>query len=288
MAAGISKTKGEKIFDGLNYIFLGIVGLVMLGPLVYVVAGSFSSTGMIGGFTRFSLDAYRFIMTTNQLVSATLNSVLITVVGTFINMFFTTLTAYVLSKRYLIGRSVLMKLVVFFMLFSPGLIPNFIIVDKVHMMNTYWALWIPSAISAYNMIVMKNFYQAIPDSLEESAKLDGCNDLQVFLRIVLPLSKASLATIGLFYAVGHWNNYFNALVYIRDQAKWPIQVWLRQIIVLSTGGFSQYENLAEFATVPSDAVKYAVIVVSTIPIILVYPFLQKYFTKGVMLGSVKG
>lgn len=286
--AGIKKKSGEKIFEALNYILMGIFGLIMLGPLVYVVLGSFSSSGMLGGFKSFSLDAYRFILTTDQLVKSTLNSVLITLVGTFFNMLFTTLTAYVLSKKFLIGRSFMMKLVVFFMLFSPGLIPNFIVVDKMHMMNTYWALWIPGAISAYNMIVMKNFFQSIPDSVEESSKIDGCNDLQVFIRIVLPLSKASLATIGLFYAVAHWNNYFNSLVYIRDEAKWPIQVWLRQIVVLSVGGFSQYDNLSEFAKVPSDAVKYAVIVVSTIPILLVYPFLQKYFTKGVMLGSVKG
>ena len=286
--AGIKKKSGEKIFEALNYILMGIFGLIMHGPLVYVVLGSFSSSGMLGGFKSFSLDAYRFILTTDQLVKSTLNSVLITLVGTFFNMLFTTLTAYVLSKKFLIGRSFMMKLVVFFMLFSPGLIPNFIVVDKMHMMNTYWALWIPGAISAYNMIVMKNFFQSIPDSVEESSKIDGCNDLQVFIRIVLPLSKASLATIGLFYAVAHWNNYFNSLVYIRDEAKWPIQVWLRQIVVLSVGGFSQYDNLSEFAKVPSDAVKYAVIVVSTIPILLVYPFLQKYFTKGVMLGSVKG
>lgn len=286
--AGIAKTPGEKIFEFFNYIFLAIAGLTMLAPLVYVVVGSFSSTGLIGGFGSFSIDAYRFIMTTNQLVNATKNSVIITICGTAVNMFMTTLTAYVLSKNYLIGRSVFMKLVVFFMLFTPGLIPNFIVVDSLGLMNTYWAIWLPGAISAYNLIVMKNFFQGIPDSIEESAKMDGCNDIQVFAQIVLPLSKASLATIGLFYAVGHWNNYFNSLIYLKDQFKWPIQVWLRQIVVLSVGGFSQYENLSEFASVPSDSVKYAVIVVSTVPIILIYPFLQKYFTKGVMLGSVKG
>ena len=284
----LAKSTGEKIFEAINYIFLGVTGLIMLAPLVYVLLGSFSSLGLIGGFGSFSLDAYRFILTTNQLVRATGNSILITICGTATNMFFTTLTAYVLSKKTIPGRDIMMKFIVFFMLFSPGLIPNFLVVDMVGFMNTYWALWIPSAISAYNMIVMKNFFQSIPDSIEESAKMDGCNDLQVFIRIVLPLSKASLATIGLFYAVGHWNNYFNALVYLKDQYLWPIQVWLRQIVVLSVGGFSQYENLSEFATVPSDSVKYAVIVVSTVPIIIIYPFLQKYFTKGVMLGSVKG
>ena len=283
-----AKTSGEKIFDIFNHLFLGIVAISMLAPLLYVLVGSFSSAGLIGGFGRFSSNAYRFIMSTSVLITATRNSIVITVAGTLINLFFTTLTAYVLSKKYLVGRGALMKIVVFFMLFNPGLIPLFIVVDRVGLMNSYAALWLPAAISAYNMIVMKNFFQGIPDSIEESAKMDGCNDLHVFARITLPLSKASLATIGLMYAVAHWNNYFNSLIYIRDQYKWPIQVWLRQIIVLSVGGFSQYENLSEFASVPSDAVKYAVIVVSTIPIIIVYPFLQKHFTKCVMLGSVKG
>jgi len=282
------RTRGEKIFDAFNYFSLGAIAIVMLAPLLYVIAGSFSATGMAGGFTKFSLSAYRFITSSNALIKSTLNSVYITLVGTAINMFFTTVTAYVLSKKHLVGRGILMKIVVFFMLFSPGLIPLFIVVDKVGLMNSYWALWIPGAISAYNMIVMKNFFQAIPESVEESAKIDGCNDLVVFIRIVLPLSSAALATIGLFYAVSHWNNYFNALIYIKDQMKWPVQVWLRQIVVLSVGGFSERDNLSEFANVPSDSVKYAVIVLSTIPIIMIYPFLQKHFTKGVMLGSVKG
>ena len=138
------------------------------------------------------------------------------------------------------------------------------------------------------MVIMKNFFQGLPDSIEESAQIDGCNDLQVFLRIVVPISKASFATITLFYAVSHWNSYFNAMMYLNDINDWPIQVWLRQIIVLSVGGFAGSESLSEYAKVPSDAVKYAVICVSTIPIVIVYPFLQKYFAKGALLGSVKG
>jgi len=174
------------------------------------------------------------------------------------------------------------------MLFNPGIIPNYILVTKLKLTDTFWSLWLPGAISSYNMIIMKNFFQQLPDSIEESAKIDGGNDLQVFWYIVLPISKASLATITLFYAVGHWNAYFSAMMYINKINLWPIQVWLRQIIILSVGGFAGNESLAEFAKVPSDAVKYAVIVLSTFPIIIVYPFLQKYFTKGVLLGSVKG
>jgi putative aldouronate transport system permease protein len=174
------------------------------------------------------------------------------------------------------------------MLFHPGIIPNYLVVSRLKLTDKFWSLWLPGAISAYNLIIMKNFFQQLPESIEESARIDGCNDLMVFLLIVLPISQAVLATITLFYAVAHWNSYFSAMMYINTVDKWPIQVWLRQIIVLSVGGFAGSESLSEYAKVPSDAVKYAVIVISTIPIIIFYPFLQKYFAKGVLLGSVKG
>ena len=154
-------------------------------------------------------------------------------VGTAINMLITSITAYALSKKYLPGRKVMMGVVIVFMLFNPGMIPNYLVVNDLHMLDTYWSLWLPIAISAYNMVIMKNFFQGLPDSIEESAQIDGCNDLQVFLRIVVPISKASFATITLFYAVSHWNSYFNAMMYLNDINDWPIQVWLRQIIVLS-------------------------------------------------------
>ena len=288
MAMVKNKTAGSRIFDVFNYVFLGLIGVVMVFPIAFVVVGSFSATGMIGGFNSFSLDAYKYIFTTNVLARSTVNSVIITVVGTAINMLITSITAYALSKKYLPGRKVMMGMVIVFMLFNPGMIPNYLVVNDLHMLDTYWSLWLPIAISAYNMVIMKNFFQGLPDSIEESAQIDGCNDLQVFLRIVVPISKASFATITLFYAVSHWNSYFNAMMYLNDINDWPIQVWLRQIIVLSVGGFAGSESLSEYAKVPSDAVKYAVICVSTIPIVIVYPFLQKYFAKGALLGSVKG
>ena len=288
MAMVKNKTAGSRIFDVFNYVFLGLIGVVMVFPIAFVVVGSFSATGMIGGFNSFSLDAYKYIFTTNVLARSTVNSVIITVVGTAINMLITSITAYALSKKYLPGRKVMMGVVIVFMLFNPGMIPNYLVVNDLHMLDTYRSLRLPIAISAYNMVIMKNFFQGLPDSIEESAQIDGCNDLQVFLRIVVPISKASFATITLFYAVSHWNSYFNAMMYLNDINDWPIQVWLRQIIVLSVGGFAGSESLSEYAKVPSDAVKYAVICVSTIPIVIVYPFLQKYFAKGALLGSVKG
>ena len=277
-----------RIFDVSNYLFLGIVAGVMVFPLVYVAVGSFSSTGLLGGFNEFSLDAYRFTFSTNVLALSTLNSVVITVFGTAINMVLTTITAYALSKKYLRGRGIFLKIIVMFMLFSPGIIPNYLVVSRLRLINTFWALWLPTAISAYNLIIMKNFFQQLPESIEESAKIDGCNDFMVFILIVLPVSQAALATITLFYAVAHWNAYFSAMMYINSISRWPIQVWLRQIIILAIGGFAGTENMSEFASVPSDSVRYAVIMISTIPIIIFYPFLQKYFAKGVLLGSVKG
>jgi putative aldouronate transport system permease protein len=157
------------------------------------------------------------------------------------------------------------------------------------MLNTYWSVLIPGAISAFNLIILKNFFQQLPDGLEESAKIDGCNDLQVLIRIVLPLSLPAMATFTLFYAVGHWNTFFNAVLYLDDSHKWPIQVWLRQIVILSQGGVGDSQNFDEnFVPPPAEIIKMAVIVISTVPILLVYPFLQKHFTKGVLLGSVKG
>lgn len=288
MAMVKNKSVGSRVFDVLNYILLGLIGFVMVFPILFVIVGSFSATGMIGGFNSFSTDAYRYIFTTNVLARSTVNSVIITVVGTLINIAITSITAYALSKKYLPGRKFFMGCVIFFMLFNPGMIPNYLVVNNLGLLNSYWSLWLPIAISAYNMVIMKNFFQGLPDSIEESAQIDGCNDLQVFTRIVVPISKASFATITLFYAVSHWNSYFNAMMYLDDINKWPIQVWLRQIIVLSVGGFAGSESLSEFAKVPSDAVKYAVICVSTLPIVVVYPFLQKYFAKGALLGSVKG
>ncbi len=281
------RTRSGRMFDVCNHVLLGALALLMVAPLVYVVIGSFSSTGMKNGFTAFSLKAYQDIFTTPTLAKATLNSVIITLVGTAINISVTAMTAYVLSKKSLPGRGVLLRLVMIFMLFHPGIIPDFIQVDSLGLLGTFWAIWLPIAINASNLLIMKNFFQQLPESIEESARIDGCNDLQSFVRIVLPMSSASIATFSLFYAVAHWNNYFRAMIYL-NQPEWPIQVWLRQLVILSLGGLGA-ENLSEEMTLAApDAMKYATIVVATLPIILVYPSLQKHFAKGMLLGSVKG
>ena len=286
-----NQTRAGRTFDVFNYFLLGLISAIMVAPLVFCVVGSFSATGMAyGRFTAFSMDAYHMIFRSGKTISSLGNSFTITFFGTLINIVMTSTAAYALSKKDLPGRKWMLRVVVFFMLFSAGLIPDFIVVaNQLRLKNTFWAIWLPVAISSYNLIVMKNFFQNIPESIEESARIDGCNELQSFLRIVIPMSKASLATFSLFYAVGHWNNYLRAMIYLDDSNKWPITVWLRQIIILSLGGMGN-DNMSEQEVVwaASDAVKYATIVVSTVPIVCVYPFLQKHFAKGVTLGSVKG
>ena len=285
-----NQSNAGRTFDVFNFIFLSLVALLMLIPLLYVVIGSFSSTGLVQmKFGRFSLDAYKMIFLSKKTTTSIFNSFVITIFGTLINIIITSMTAYVLSKKDLPGRKMLMRCVVFFMLFSAGLIPDFVVIaNKFHLKNTYWAIWLPVAISSSNLIIMKNFFQQLPESIEESARIDGCNEVQSFLRIIIPMSKASIATFSLFYAVGHWNNYLRPMIYLDDSSMWPITVWLRQIVILSQGTMA--DDIAAEVSVwaPSNAVKYATIVVGTIPIICVYPFLQKHFAKGVLLGSVKG
>lgn len=289
------KSIGNKVFDTANVIVLGIFALVTVIPFLYVIAGSFATQhellerGFILFPTEFSLSAYKFIFSTSTLVRSLLVTIFITVVGTLINLIFTCLMAYPMARRDLDFRKPIQLMVIFTMLFSGGMIPTFLVVKNLHMIDTYWALLLPGAISAFNLIIIRSFFQQLPDGLEESAKIDGASDPGILLKIVLPLSMPVLATFSLFYAVGHWNTFFSAVLYINDSTKWPIQVLLRQIVILSQGGSLGDTTAFEQDFVPPDqAVKMAVIVISTIPILIVYPFLQKHFAKGVLLGSVKG
>lgn len=284
---------GGRMFDAFNVILLTLIGLSAVLPFIYIVSASFSSEHIVakGTFLLFptdvTLDAYKYIFSTNTLVRSMMISLYVTIVGTLINLILTSLMAYPLAHHRLRGRRTLLILVLFTMLFTGGLIPTYIVVKSLGLINSLWALMIPNAISAFNLIILKNFFQQIPDGLQESAKIDGANDMRILLRIVLPLSAPALATFALFYAVGHWNSYFNAIIYLNDSDKWPIQVMLRQIVILAQSGFADSSSL-EDAILPAETVKMAVITFATAPILLVYPFLQKHFAKGVLLGSVKG
>ena len=294
---GVYRTPGSIAFDVLNYFVIGLAAFTTVMPIIYIIFNSFATELELQTRSMFiipntwSLDAYRYIFASNKLIRAFGNSVLITVAGTLINLFCTVTMAYPLSKKYLRGRTPLLNAIIFSMFFSGGMIPGFVVVSSwLGLRGTYWALLLPGAISAYNMMIVKNFFQGIPQELEESAALDGCNDISTLWRIVLPLSLPVLATFGLFYAVGHWNAYFSAMIYMTGaKEKWPLQVLLRELIIMSNGTAGDMANMADdFVQPPEQSVKMAVIVVSTVPIMCVYPFLQKYFVKGVMVGALKG
>ncbi|WP_426452526.1 carbohydrate ABC transporter permease [Paenibacillus sp. S-38] len=286
------RTLGNRLFDGINGTILLLIAIACVIPFVYVLAISFTSPAQVaqGGMILYpkewSLAAYRYIFSTDTLWRSMTVSIYITVVGTLINLVFTSLMAYPLAKSHLRGRQYILLGVLFTMLFSGGLIPTYFVVKAMHLTNTLWSLMIPAAISGFNLIVLKNFFQQIPDGLEDSAKIDGCNDLGILFRIVLPLSMPAMATFALFYAVGHWNQFFNAILYINDNTKWPIQVLLREIVILASGRIGDTE--IDDADIQPLTIRMAVIVFATLPILLVYPFLQKHFSKGVLLGSVKG
>ncbi|MEK3715785.1 carbohydrate ABC transporter permease [Paenibacillus sp. FSL R7-0333] len=283
---------GGRIFTFVNTAILVLIALVCLLPFINIIASSFATTQevMAKRFilfpTTFSLDAYRYILSTPTIFRGLGVSVGVTVAGTVVSMLLTALMAYGLSRRYLPARNTINFIVVFSMLFSGGMIPTFLVVKSVGLINSYGSLIFPVAVNAFNMIIMRNFFQALPDSLEESAKIDGSNDFGIFMRIMLPLALPSIATISLFYAVAYWNTYMNAILYMNDSAKWPIQVLLRQIVIVSSG--MQAEGTSVDIVPPAQTIKMAVIVIATVPMLAAYPFVQKHFTKGALLGAVKG
>jgi putative aldouronate transport system permease protein len=282
---------GNRIFDAVNYGLLLLYTLVCFLPVLNVFATSIASAkeASTSKFllipAHFSLEGFQFVFSSQTLPRSLLVTIFITVVGTALNLLVTSLIAYPLSKKYLKGRHPVLMLILFTMLFSGGLVPNFLLVKALGLLNSYWSLWLTGLVSPFIMLILKNFFQALPQELEESAQMDGANDLVILFRIILPLSLPAIATITLFYAVGHWNTFLSAILYINNHDKWPIQVVLRQVVTVSTAGIGD----DEFTYIPpSNIVKCAVIVVASLPILLVYPLLQKYFTKGVLLGSVKG
>lgn len=285
-------TAAVRVFRVFNAIVLVVFALVCVLPFLNIVGSSFATPGELA--TRpfvvipreVTLDAYRYVLSTSTIFRALGVSVFVTTVGTFLSLVVTSMMAYALSKRYLRGRRIVNFLVIFTMLFSGGMIPTFIIVQQVGLIDSLWALILPVTVNAFNFVIMRSFFQAIPDSLEEAARIDGCSDLGVFVRIVLPLSLASIATIGLFYAVAYWNTYQHAILYINDSTKWPIQVLLRQIVIVASG--LNADSSAVEVVPPAQSVKMAVIVVATVPMLLVYPFIQRFFVKGALIGSVKG
>jgi putative aldouronate transport system permease protein len=281
----------RRAFVIFNYAFLVLVSMAMLLPFLHILAGSFSSgpaitNGLVTIFpVDFTLGNYRAVLDDPKIWRSFGVTVFITVAGTLINLILTALMAYGLSKPDLKGRSFIIMLVLLTMIFQAPMIPSYLMVKELGMLNSLWALLIPSAIAAFNLIIMISFFRNIPEGLVESAKMDGAGEYRTLWSIVLPLSLPSISTIGLFYAVNHWNSYMVALMYIRDAQLYPLQVLLRRLLVESDEQMLIRVNTAIQSV---EGIKMASIMVATIPILVVYPLIQKHFVKGAMLGSIKG
>ena len=286
-------------FDLVVIAVLFVTGAVTLYPVINVFSISLSHPNEVArGITwlprHLDLSAYAFILDHPMIGVGYRNSLIYVTIGTTINLVMTCLCAYPLSKKGLVGRKFVMLLIVFTMFFSGGLIPTYLLVRALGMVNTMWALLIPGAIAAYNMIILRTFFQSIPQDLEESAFLDGAGRWRILASIVLPLSKAGLAAIGLFYALGHWNSYFNALIYLNDAEKYPLTMIVREIVLQEvvlkrqelSGDVFDAEREAKFAAYTQNF-RYATVFVSIIPMLIIYPFLQRYLVQGVMIGSLK-
>ncbi|OUS75619.1 sugar ABC transporter permease [Paenibacillus sp. MY03] len=279
--------------DVVILLFMFVVVVITLYPFLYMTAVSFSSPSYIArgevylwpkGFT---LDMYSYVFEDGRILNGYRNTLLYVTLGTMVSLTITAVGAYPLSKRSMVFNRPTMLFIIFTMFFSGGMIPTFLVVKELGLVNTIWAMVIPGAVSTWNLIIMRTFFQGFPTEIEESAKLDGLNDFGVFWRMCLPLSKPVLATVGLFYAVFIWNNYMTPLIYLRNSDLYPLQVILRNIVL--AGQMMNNEGYSGGSySISEEALKYATIMVSTLPILCVYPFLQKYFVKGALIGSVKG
>lgn len=283
--------RGENpAFTAVAYGVLLGSALVVLVPLLYVLAASFATEHEFNsrGFfllpREWTVEAYGYLLSNRNFKQSFLNSVQITLAGTAINMVFTSLMAYGLSKSWLKGRRELNFMVLFTMIFAGGMIPSYLVTKELGLLNSYWALYLNGAIAPFYLIVMRSFFQGLPLELEEAARMDGCSEYRIFWQIILPLSKPALATFTLFYAVNNWNLYFYAILYLNNAADWPLQPYLRQMLIESDVSMETSSGMFHY----TPAVKMASVLVASVPLLLVYPFLQKYFAKGMLLGSVKG
>lgn len=293
----IRYSASDKVFYGISAAFLTLLLISVSYPLIYVLSASFSSGQAVssGRVVLFpvdpSLDGYAAVFRNHQILRAYINTIFYTVAGTLVNVCMCMLTAYPLSRPDLKGRNLITLIFGFTMYFSGGMIPAYILMTNLHLIDTVWVMIIPGALSVYHMVIARSFIQSnIPRELYEAASIDGCSDARYFFSMVLPLSKAVIAVVALFSAVSHWNAYFGAMMYLNNRDLVPLQIVLREILIMNKVDLSMVadpEQMLVMANI-ADVLKYALIVVSTVPILCVYPFAQKYFIKGVMIGSIKG
>ena len=287
----------DKVFNCVDIFVLLSVLLIIAYPLYFVVIASFSdpnlvSTGKIWLLPRgIQSEGYTMLLQTKNVWVGYKNTFIYTVVGTAINMLVTLPAAFVLSNPRFPSRHVVMFLYTFAMIFQGGIVPTYLIVKELGMLDTIWALTIPNAYNVFNLIVARTFFETLPSDLTDAATIDGCNYFQLFLRVILPLSGAMTSVLLLYYGVAHWNNYFNALIYIRTNSKYPLQVYLRDILILNeklANSDSGDPNYQEKMRIMGELIKYGAVVIATLPLMIIYPLIQKNFKKGVLIGAVKG
>lgn len=287
----IKQSLGSRIFNVINITLLIFLALITFYPfwdcLVVSVSSlkSYLSTGIHLWPSEWSFEGYAYMLKTAELWTSYANSIFITVAGTAVNMLITIMAAYVLSKRDLKGQRILMFFAVFTMMFSGGIIPTYMIIKSLGLMNSLWSMILPSAVNTYNLIVLRNFFMDLPRELEEAAKLDGCTDVGILFKIMVPISKPAITTVTLYYAVDHWNDFFSAVMYINDRKKWPLQLFLRSMLFENDAAYS---GSGDSLFLLGQPMKMAAVMMSLLLIMCAYPFFQKYFTKGVMTGAVKG
>ncbi|MFB9278790.1 carbohydrate ABC transporter permease [Cohnella cellulosilytica] len=293
----IRRSRGDRIFYAVNLTFLFLIFAAVLYPMLFIFSASFSApSAVIGGKVwawpvDFTLDGYRAVFQNPAIVTGFTNSLIYMLLGTAINLIVTVLGAYPLARRDLVGRELIMGLFVFTMIFSGGLVPAFLLVKDLGLYNTRWAILLPAALSVFNMIITKTYFQTtIPQELHEAAEIDGSSDFKTMLSIVIPLSGPILAVIGLYYAVGHWNSYFSAMIFLRDNHLYPLQVILRDILITNTVDPIMLQDFDAIKRKQGlvDVLKFSTIVVASAPMFAIYPFVQRYFVKGIMIGSIKG
>lgn len=284
------------IFDYINIVLLTFVGFICLVPMLHVLFASFSTPtglanheGLLFKPIGFTTEGYKLVFRDRNILNGYLNTIFYVIVGTAVNIACTTVGAFVCSRKNSLLSPLIMRMITFTMFFNGGLIPTYLVVTKLGLGNTRWAVILPSAISVWNLIIMRTSIRGLPDSLEESAQIDGANDFVILLRIIVPLIKPVLAVMVLYYAVGHWNSWFNAMIYLRERSLYPLQLILREILIQNdTSQIMVLANMGGESSLYKDLVKYCTIIVATVPILCIYPMLQKYFVKGVMVGSIKG
>ena len=293
--ASLSRSSDDKVFDAVVYAIAAVIILIVLYPLIFIVSASFSDPAKVLSGEVWLLpkgmnaEAYSNILQNDKIWIGYRNTIVYALVGTTVNLIMTILAAYPLSRPDLPGRGPLMLIITLTMFFSGGLIPTYMLVKNLGMVDTMWALIVPGAIATYNLIVMRTYFQSsIPWELQEAAHMDGCTNWRLLLNIILPLSKPILAVMVLFYAVGHWNSFFGALIYIRNEALYPLQLVLRDILLISQSDVADSGIGLEDKILLAESIKYAVIIVSSLPVLVMYPFVQRHFVKGVMIGSIKG